>query len=82
MDLPVIRWDPIPQINAITDDQSARLSAALRGTVDGCGDTPVDAYGTKDGRELELLSADDGVSLRNRRSEGLSRKRPAHRGAR
>jgi hypothetical protein len=25
----------------------------------------VDAYGTKDGRELELLSADDGFSLRN-----------------
>ncbi len=31
--LPLIRWDPIPQINVITDDQSARLSAALCGTV-------------------------------------------------
>jgi len=60
--LPLIRWDPVPQINAITDDQSTRLSAALRGTVDGCGDEPVDAYETKDGRELER-SADRGVSL-------------------
>ena len=80
--LPLIRWDPIPQITAITDDQSARLSAALRGAVNGCADATVDAYGTKDGHECELLSVDNGVPLRNRRSDGSGRKRPAHRRAR